>query len=150
MSYIDLAKQTGDSPAAPSGYLRLYAKSDGIYLTDDATPPAIIGPLLFNPLIWPAAQTVTIASGQITTAGMTMAVDTESVAATDDLDSIINQVTFPQYNLVIIRPANDARTVVVKHNVGNIFLSGGADITLDDLTDHLMLFYDGTQWVNLQ
>ncbi len=52
--------------------------------------------------------------------------------------------------MLILRPNNDARSVVIKHNTGNIILSGGADITLDDITDHILLFYDGTQWVNLQ
>jgi hypothetical protein len=77
-------------------------------------------------------------------------VDTESDAASDDLDTITAPIAWPIFNLLILRPENDARTVVIKHGTGNIVLSGGADITLDDVTDHVMLLYDGTQWVNLQ
>lgn len=149
MSYVDLSKQSADAPAAPAGYLRIQAKTDGsIHFVDEAG--LRVGPVLFAPMIIPAATELTIGTGEITPTGMHHTVDTESDAASDDLDTIVAPIAFPLFNLLILRPADDARSVVVKHGTGNIILSGGADVTLDDLSDHILLFYDGTQWVNLQ
>jgi hypothetical protein len=149
MSYVDLRKQAGNPPAAPTGFLRVVAKIDGsIHFTDE--DGVTVGPVLFAPMIIPAATELTIATGVITPTTMHHAVDTESDAASDELDTITAPTSFPIFNLLILRPEDDARSVVIKHNVGNIILSGSADITLDDITDHILLFYDGTQWVNLQ
>lgn len=147
MSFIDLAVQGSNAPAPTSNYLRIFVKSDGVYVEDSTG--VVTGPIVQFPLNFPAATELTIAAGIITVTGSHHKIDTESDTASDDLDTI-TAATSPASNLLIIRSENDARSVVVKHNVGNIFFSGGADITLDDLTDHLLLFYDGTQWVNLQ
>jgi len=90
------------------------------------------------------AVEVTIAAGVITPPQMYVKVDTEADAATDDLVTI----TAPPASaarLLVIAPINAARTVVVKHNTGNIW-TGGDDISLEDLGDHLILIYDGTEW----
>lgn len=148
MSWIDLVKQSA-APAVPvAGDLRITARTDGsIYFTDE--DGVTVGPIAFFPFIIPTQTELTIATGVITPTNMHHSVDTESDAASDDLDTITAPTSFPIFNMLIIRPADDARSVVVKHNTGNIILSGGADITLDDITDHILLFYDGTQWVNL-
>lgn len=149
MSYLDLVKQASNPPAPAAGDLRVIAKTDGsIHFTDENG--VTVGPITFSPFIIPDQTELTIASGVITPTNMHHSVDTESDAASDDLDTITAPASFPIFNMLILRPNNDARSVVIKHNVGNIILSGGADITLDDLTDHILLFYDGTQWVNLQ
>lgn len=149
MSYLDLLGLATNPPAPPTGYLRLTASTDGnFYLTDDAG--LTVGPILFAPMIVPASTELTISSGVIAPGLMYHTVDTESDDASDDLDTITAPSSFPIFNLLILRPTNDARSVVVKHGTGNIILSGGVDITLDDETDHILLFYDGTQWVNLQ
>lgn len=148
MSYIDLVEQSSQG-TPPTGFLRVFAKTDGsLHFVNDSGVE--VGPIQFSPLIIPDQTELTISSGVITPTNMHHSVDTESDAASDDLDTITAPASFPLFNLLIIRPADDARSVVVKHNVGNIILSGGADITLDDVTDHLLLFYDGTQWVDLQ
>lgn len=149
MSYLDLVKQSSNPPAPVAGDLRVTANTDGsTHFTDE--DGVTVGPVLFSPIIIPAQTELTIASGVITPTNMYHSVDTESDAASDDLDTITAPTSFPIFNLIILRPADDARDIVVKHNVGNIILSGSADITLDDITDHILLFYDGTQWVNLQ
>ena len=54
--------------------------------------------------------------------------------------------------LIIIRPQNDARTVVVKNGTGNIVCGKtGGDVTLDDETDTFMAIYDTTltKWLEL-
>ncbi len=92
------------------------------------------------------ATEVTIATGAITITQMFHTVDTEGDAASDDLDTINGGGTV---NMIVIRAANDARTVVVKHNTGNIWLQGKADISLDDLEDGLLLVWDGTKWFDI-
>ncbi len=147
MSYLDLAVQSANAPAPASGFIRVFIKSTGIFIIDSSG--VVIGPLYGEPVNIASATELTIASGVVIATGGHHTIDTESDAATDDLDTI-TQASSPAGNFLVIRPADDARSIVVKHGTGNIVLSGGADITLDDLTDHLLLFYDGTQWVNLQ
>ncbi len=93
-----------------------------------------------------AATELTIATGDITMTQTFHSVDTESDASSDDLVGI-NGGTAGR--LLIIRPANDARTVVVKHNgsaaaADNILLRGGVDKSLTEIEDTLILLYDAT------
>jgi len=94
----------------------------------------------------------TISSGSITALGSYHTIDTQSAAASDDLDTIS---TTGSGLFVMWRAEDDARTVVVKHNTGNIFIPTALDISLDttnrvigtlydsDLAKHIVLF-DGT------
>lgn len=93
-----------------------------------------------------AVTELTISSGAVTVTQMFHTIDTEGDAATDDLDTINGGSTV---NMIVIRSADDARTVVVKHNTGNIWLQGKADISLDDLEDGLLLVWDGTKWFDI-
>jgi len=93
-------------------------------------------------------QPLTIAIGvvPITNAGSIYAIDTEGSAATDDLDTINggNQGQF-----IILGNTDAARSVVLKHNTGNIFNPGGIDITLSATTDRVTMTYDSTlaKWI---
>jgi len=91
---------------------------------------------------------LTIATGAITVTQMRHKVDTEADAASDDLVTINGGATV---NLIIIRAEADARTVVIKHGTGNIWLQGKADISLDDLEDGIMLAWDSTnsKWFDI-
>lgn len=89
---------------------------------------------------------LTIVAGAITRTQVYHRVDTQGDDATDNLDTI-NGGT--EADILIIRAENAARTVVVRTGVGNIVLQGGSNISLDDVTDHLILIYDGTQWNDL-
>jgi len=75
-------------------------------------------------------------------------VDTYEDAASDDLTTITNTNGI---SWVVLHPANDARTVVVKHNTGNIWLQGGQDVTLDDIEDGILLFWDtiNSKWFDI-
>lgn len=87
----------------------------------------------FNP------STLTIASGVITITKSHHRVDTESAAATDDLDTINGGV---DGDILILESLNDARTIVVRHNgggTGNIFLQGAANASLDANRDNIGL-----------
>lgn len=97
-------------------------------------------------LLFKTATELTISSGAITVTQALHTVDTEGDAASDDLDTINGGTTV---NMIVIKADNDARTVVVKHNTGNIWLQGKADISLDDLEDGLLLVWDGTKWFDI-
>lgn len=84
---------------------------------------------------------LTIASGAIATTGKFHTVDTQSDAASDDLDTVTGVANG---ELVLLRPASAARTVVVKHGTGNIKCPQGVDISLAEATDHVLLIGDGT------
>jgi hypothetical protein len=98
-----------------------------------------------------AEGALTIASDAITPPGGTagvFTVDTEASAANDNLASIV-QTNFPDGSLLLIHPANTARTVTVKHNAGGsgqIALQSGGDLTLADTTHWLLLRRKSTSW----
>jgi len=94
----------------------------------------------------------TISSGAITMLGSYHTIDTQADAASDDLDTIS---TTGSGLFCLWRAENDSRTVVVKHNTGNIYIATALDISLDttnrvigtlydsELSKHFVLF-DGT------
>lgn len=75
-------------------------------------------------------------------------VDTYEDAASDNLDTITNTNTL---SWIVLRAENDGRTVVVRHNQGNIWLQGGSDVSLDDIEDGIMLFWDtvNSKWFDI-
>lgn len=86
---------------------------------------------------------LTIATGAVTASQVYHSVDTESDAATDDLTTINGAAAG---DLLVLRPAHDARTVVLKNGTGNILTPAGGDVDLDDIDLHVVLIYDGTNW----
>ncbi len=90
-------------------------------------------------------SSLTVATGAITVTGSYHSVDTEAAAATDDLDTINGAVG--DGHVLIIRPVNSARDIVVKNGTGNISCRGGADITLGTSATGLMLVYNGATWM---
>jgi hypothetical protein len=94
----------------------------------------------------PQGPTVTIASGVITPTTSRHPVDTEGGAASDDLDTISTTGT-SSGDLLILQAVSSARTVVVKHNTGNI--QCGSDRTLDNTNDQILLMRAGSNWVML-
>lgn len=87
----------------------------------------------------------TISGGAITAYRGLMYVGTEGAAASDDLDNIFDtaggEVGLVDGETVTLMPVAAAQDVVVKHNTGNIQLSGGADFTLGDLRDTITLIW---------
>lgn len=92
---------------------------------------------------------LTIAAGAITmlNAG-TIVVDTEADAASDDLDTI-TATNAIDGDIIVLKAAGDARTVVIKDGTGNI--ACGADFSLDNTLDRIMLQWDAgnATWVML-
>jgi hypothetical protein len=98
----------------------------------------------------PDAGERTIATGAITVTGSFHTVDTEADAASDDLDTI-TATSVNDGQFLVLMAENGARTVVVKHNTGNILLNGGTDFSLDNENDTLTLMYATalSKWVML-
>lgn len=99
-------------------------------------------------LSFTAATELTIASGTVARTQVVHTIDTESDAASDDLDTVTGGGA---EQILLIRPASAARTVVVKHSIGanGFACPGGQDISLAEGTDWLLAAHDGTQWVVL-
>ena len=88
-----------------------------------------------------AATTKTIAAGVIAQTQNWHLVDTEAAASTDDLDTISVGGGATDGYVLVIAPANDARTVVIRHNIGNILCAEGFNYTLDNQQDFAILIY---------
>ena len=91
--------------------------------------------------------TITIASGVATVSSPThsghllLKIDTESAAATDDLDTLtITGVRDQQ--VVTLRALSSSRDVVVKDGTGNFKLNG--DFTMNNTEDTITLIYHAT------
>ena len=88
---------------------------------------------------------LTIASGAVTVTQSFHTIDTQSDAASDDLDTITPAKGAGDF--LILVPANDARSIVIKHGTGNIATFNGADITLDTDDHWAMMVRIGTRWL---
>lgn len=95
-------------------------------------------------LSYPAPTELTIASGVITTTQNYHTVDTESDAASDDLDTITATTAG---TFLYLQAANAARSVVCKDGTGNLILAG--DFTLDNTEDMIHLISDGSNWIEV-
>lgn len=93
--------------------------------------------------ILPTATELTIAAGVVTITQAAHTIDTEADAASDDLDTISGGTAD---QVIYLRASNAARTVVLKHNTGNLFLPYGKDISLAESTDQVQLYYNGAKW----
>lgn len=86
-----------------------------------------------------ASTLLTISSGAITVTQNWHRVDTESGAASDNLDTI---TAGADGQLLFLRTVADARNVVIRHGIGNILCGGAGNITLDLANDLAILLYD--------
>lgn len=93
------------------------------------------------------AGEVTISAGAINIWGGYHTVDTQGDAASDDLDSINGASVAGR--MLRLQAENDARTVVIKHNTGNIYNPSGGDITLDTAYGIVDLIYSAalSKWI---
>lgn len=128
--------------AHPTGQELTSANQNAPLSSLDSAITNIIGTDDSNPLYRLGASTeLTISSGAVTITKSQHTIDTESDAASDDLDTM-TIATSDVFG--IIRAENGARTVVVKHGTGNIVTWDGSDIDLDDTNKALLYYYDGT------
>jgi len=93
------------------------------------------------------ATELTIASGAITATNNYHTIDTQSDGASDDLDTITAGTNVSAGFVLVVQPANAARTVVLKNGTGGADnLDIGADVTLDESYSTYALVYDGSNW----
>lgn len=93
--------------------------------------------------VGPQVSTITISGGSITPTQGFHEVDTESGAASDDLDTIV--VTgIPDGSLLVLQAESSSRDVVLKDGTGNLRLGG--DFTMNHAEDVILLLKVGTVW----
>ena len=85
---------------------------------------------------------LTISAGEITKTKSYHEIDTESDAATDDLDTINGG---SEGDVLVLRSTNSARTVVIMDGTGNLETNG--DFSLANVNDTITLIFDGTNWL---
>lgn len=94
-------------------------------------------------LDFPTSSELTISSGSITPTQNWHTVDTESDAASDDLDTIATTNVTDGF-ILILRINNSARSVVIKHNTGNILTDTSQAVILGMTNRMCSLMYDGS------
>ena len=101
-----------------------------------------------------APATTSIVAGAITpleNVSRYILVDTESAAATDDLDHITT-TNVPEGSLVMLRCADAARVVTVKNGAGGageLATADGVDVKLDNTTKRIVFRNIGGTWVEV-
>lgn len=92
----------------------------------------------------PQTGEATISSGSISINRNHVLVNTESSAASDDLDTIVIENSGTR---IVLQAADSAKTVVCKDGTGNLALAG--DFSLDNTEDTIELISNGTNWCEL-
>ena len=88
-----------------------------------------------------ASELTLDAAGAVTVTGDNHTIDTLGDAATDNFDTVNGMAEGAR---VLIHAENAARTVVIRHGIGNITTNSGDDITLDDTDKAAILVKVGT------
>lgn len=99
-----------------------------------------VGLLQLTELMLSAATELTISSGTVTVTEAYHRIDTEADAGSDNLDTMTVVSTRPF--LFWLRAENSARTVVIRHNIGNILTFSAANIDLDENYKLVLCLYD--------
>lgn len=164
--FIRATNSQGDYDAASDdNSIPLYYHQDPTSLTGQPLGAIIWGPLgrydvrsdgvprlspdsdgSLSDLIFDAATELTIASGVVAVTQGAHTIDTEADAASDALTSITGGTA---EEVIFIRAANAARTVVITHGIGANLIAcpHGLNVSLAEATDYAMLVHNGTQWV---
>ena len=92
---------------------------------------------------------LTISSGEVLITKLHHSIDTESDAASDDLDDILTTNFYVNTgDILVLKPENVSRVVTVKNGTGNIRLNG-SDYVMNTSKDRLVLIRDGLYWYEL-
>jgi hypothetical protein len=85
---------------------------------------------------------LTISSGAITQTQTLHTIDTQSDAASDDLDTI---TAGTDMNLLAVKLEDNSRIVTLKHATGNLVLPSSTDVTMVANVLYILI-YDGSNW----
>jgi hypothetical protein len=133
---VDLGITTSDAFYITGGNV-------GIGTTNPSTTLHVDGDVAFG-----AGSELTIIAGVVEVTHSYHTIDTESNIGTDNLDIISGGDVAGQ--ILIIRAADNDRTVVVRDDSGNVQLYGTDNFEMDHGNDTLILIYDGTsEWLEL-
>jgi len=94
-------------------------------------------------LVFDEGPELTIDTGKITITHSFHTIDTESDASSDNLDQIIGG---ENGQILILKPANAGRTVVVRSGIRNIYTSGDTSFSMDDGHDTSVLMNHDSDW----
>jgi len=121
--------------------------NDGTYTVASQTTTTIVTDEALTDEAAGDTVVVTASLGKITITAGEHTVFTQAEAASDNLDVIKGG---REGDIIILRPAHAARDIVVKHNGARILLAGGADFTMDELSDILVLYaISATLWFEI-
>lgn len=112
-----------------------------------AIPASATAVLKDDRIVLKDATELTIASGAITVTQPYHSVDTEGDAASDDLDTITAAVGVGE--IIVLVANNTGRTVVIKHNTGNVKLADATDFSLDDTEKSITLLKQTGNWIEI-
>lgn len=93
----------------------------------------------------PSGSELTISAGVLTVTGLKthFLIDTEGDASTDDLVTISGGAAD---DLLLLSPASESRTIVLKDGSGNIRTGGYGDVSLDAMDKWALLRYNNVLW----
>jgi len=103
------------------------------------TDISVSGKLSFS-----ASATTTISGGAIAYIATNMVIDTEGLAATDNLDTITGGV---DGDILILSCASNSRAITIRHLIDNITTQSLSNITLTNIIDRVVLTKDNNYWV---
>ncbi len=112
---------------------------DGV--RNNGTTCSVEGNIILRATRTPQKEIV-IATGAVTIRLPFHTIDTQSNAASDDLDTINGGAFIGQR--VVVQANNNSRTVVLKDGTGNLNL--GADFSMDNADDVCEFIWNGTAW----
>lgn len=127
---------------------------DGAYFsaTDEGSGEGRLSsysPILATGTLAIAGGIVTIPVAKGTLALVSAVVDTESAAASDDLDQISVTGTVADGTRAVLRTLAGARVVTVKHNAAKIVLENGQDFVMSSTSHRLELVKLGSIWYEI-
>ena len=96
-------------------------------------------------------EELTISSGVVTPTRAIHSIDTESDAATDNLDTIAT-TNHNESRLLLVYPENAGHTVVVidqAGGAGQIHTADGEDFSMDEIDKRLLLYRSGADWYEI-
>lgn len=117
-------------------------------LTDDDHPQYMVRDEVLHLGNTGAVDTLTIASGVITITTSWHRVDTESAAATDELDTINTVAGVQEGDVCVLRTSTGTRDVILTEN-GNVRIEGGSTLRLNTSSSMVMMVYNGTNWMHI-
>lgn len=104
-------------------------------------------PVLATGILSIAAGVVTLPAAKGPVSRIAATIDTESAAASDDLDTLAITGSVPAGTELILQSLAGGRITTVKHDPAKIALDSGQDFLLATTTHRLTLVRSGTLWV---